>query len=299
MRVLIAGRTGQLAVELMERLPHDGHLVTALEPPDLDLADGAGIAAVVEATAPDIVVNAAAYTAVDKAESQRDLAFAVNATGAGLLAAAAAARGVPIVHVSTDYVFRGDGGAPYAEDAPTDPAGVYGESKLEGERAVVTANPRSTILRTAWVFSPHGNNFVKTMLRLGAERESLSVVDDQHGAPTFAHDLADAIARLIPGLAAAPAGSEAFGIFHLTGTPWTTWHGFAAAIFERAAQRGRRVPRLVPITSADHPTPARRPADARLDCGRIARVHGIQPADWRCSLSHCLDALITPPETMS
>ncbi|HEY8610769.1 MAG TPA: dTDP-4-dehydrorhamnose reductase, partial [Roseomonas sp.] len=227
MRVLVAGRTGQLAIELLARLPHDGHEVVALEAPELDLTDAASIARAVERAAPDAIVNAAAYTAVDRAESQRDLAFAVNATGAGLLAEAAAARGLPFVHVSTDYVFAGDGGAPYAEDAPTGPIGVYGETKLAGERAVLAANPRSIILRTAWVCSPHGSNFVKTMLRVGQERETVSVVADQHGAPTFAADLADAIARILPRLATAPAGDEAFGIFHLTGMPWTTWHGFA------------------------------------------------------------------------
>jgi dTDP-4-dehydrorhamnose reductase len=296
MRVLVAGRTGQLAIELLDRLPRDGHQVVAQEAPELDLTDATSIARAVEAAAPEVIVNAAAYTAVDKAESQRDLAFAVNATGAGLLAEAAAKRGLPFVHVSTDYVFPGDGGAPYAEEAPTGPSGVYGESKLAGERAVMSANPRSTILRTAWVCSPHGNNFVKTMLRLGRERDAVSVVADQHGAPTFAADLADAIARILPRLAGSPAGDEAFGIFHLTGLPHTTWHGFAAAIFDEASRRGLKTPELSAITTAEYPTPARRPADGRLDCSRIARVHGIQAADWRTSLSGCLDALVGPTE---
>jgi dTDP-4-dehydrorhamnose reductase len=294
MRVLVAGRTGQLALELLDRLPRDGHEVVAREAPELDLTDTASIAAAVEAAAPDAIVNAAAYTAVDRAESERDLAFAVNATGAGALAAAAAARGLPFVHVSTDYVFSGDGGAPYTEEAPTGPTSVYGETKLAGEKTVRAANPRAVILRTAWVCSPHGNNFVKTMLRLGRERDAVSVVADQHGAPTFAADLADAIARLLPRLATAPAGDEAFGVFHLTGTPWTTWHGFAQAIFAGGAARGQKAPKLAAITTADYPTPARRPADGRLDCGRIARIHGIQAADWRSSLSRCLDTLVGP-----
>ncbi|RKK03034.1 dTDP-4-dehydrorhamnose reductase [Pseudoroseomonas wenyumeiae] len=294
MRVLVAGRTGQLAVELLERLPRDGHKVVALEAPELDLTDPESIRRAVEQAAPEAIINAAAYTAVDKAESQRDLAFAVNAIGAGMLAAAAAARDLPFLHVSTDYVFSGDGGAPYDEDASTGPMGVYGESKLAGERAVLAANPRSAIIRTAWVCSPHGANFVKTMLRLGREREAVSVVADQHGAPTFAADLADAMARMLPRLAAAPAGDPAFGVFHLTGAPWTTWHGFAEAIFAGAAARGHKVPRLSAITTADYPTPARRPADGRLQCGRITRIHGIEAADWRQSLSRCLDALIGP-----
>jgi dTDP-4-dehydrorhamnose reductase len=296
MRILVAGRTGQLAIELLDRLPRDGHVIVAREAPELDLTDPPSIARAVEEVAPDAIVNAAAYTAVDKAESQRDLAFAVNATGAGLLAEAAARRDMPFVHVSTDYVFPGDGGAPYTEDAATGPIGIYGASKLAGEQAVLAVNPRSIILRTAWVCSPHGNNFVKTMLRLGREREAVSVVADQHGAPTFAADLADAIARLLPRLAAAPAGDQAFGVFHLTGAPHTTWHGFAQAIFAEAAARGHKVPRLSAITTADYPTPARRPADGRLDCGKIVRVYGIPAADWRRSLSRCFDALIGPME---
>ena len=294
MRVLVAGRTGQLALELQDRLPRDGHAVAALEAPELDLTDRESILRAVEAFSPDAIVNAAAYTAVDRAESQRDLAFAVNALGAAMLAAAAAERGLPFVHLSTDYVFSGEGGAPYDEDAEPGPTGVYGESKLAGERAVMAANPRTTILRTAWVCSPHGGNFVKTMLRLGGERDAVSVVADQRGAPTFAADLADAIARILPRLVAAPAGDPAFGVFHLTGQPHTTWHGFAEAIFEGAAARGHKVPRLSAITTAEYPTPARRPTDGRLDCARIGRVHRIQPADWRQSLSRCLDALIGP-----
>ena len=294
MRVLVAGRTGQLATELLRRLPQDGHAVVAMEAPELDLTDRDSILRAMEAAAPDAVVNAAAYTAVDGAETQRDLAFAVNTIGAAMLASASAARGLPLIHLSTDYVFAGNGGAPYDEDAEPGPIGVYGASKLAGERAALAANPRTAILRTAWLCSPHGANFVKTMLRLAAERDTVSVVADQQGAPTFADDLADAIARLLPRLAASPAGDEAFGIFHLTGAPHTTWHGFAEAVFAGAAARGRKVPRLLAITTAEYPTPAQRPPDARLNCGRILGVHGIAPADWRHSLSRLLDALIGP-----
>ena len=305
MRVLVAGRTGQLALALLARLPRDGHAVESREAPDLDLTDPASVRrAVAEGFAgegPEVVVNAAAYTAVDRAETERDLAFAVNEAGPGLLAAATAARGIPLVHISTDYVFDGGEGAPYAEDAPTGPLGVYGASKLAGERAAVAANPRTAILRTAWVCSPDGSNFVRTMLRLAETRDEVGVVADQHGAPTFAADLADAIARMLPRLVAAPAGDAAFGVFHLTGAPHATWHDFAEAIFAGAAARGRRVPRLRAITTADYPTPAARPADGRLDCARIARIHGIPAPDWRASLSACLDTLIGPlpgaPET--
>jgi dTDP-4-dehydrorhamnose reductase len=283
-----------VARALLARLAADGHAVTALEPPELDLTSRGSIAAAMTAAAPDLVVNAAAYTAVDRAEDQPELARAVNATGAAWLAEAAAARGAPFVHFSTDYVFDGGKGAAYVEtDAPA-PLGVYGATKREGELLVLAANPRSIVLRTAWVCSEHGGNFMKTMLRLGAEREEIRVVADQHGAPTFAADLAEAVARMAPRLLAAPAGDDAFGLFHLTGAPHTTWHGFTAEILDQAARRGHPRPRLVPITTAEYPTRARRPADGRLDCARIGRVHGIGPADWRASLARCLDILVGP-----
>jgi dTDP-4-dehydrorhamnose reductase len=292
MRILIAGREGQLARALLSRLA--GHELTALEPPELDLASRDSIASAMDAARPELVINAAAYTAVDRAEDQADLARAVNATGAGWLAEAAAARGAPFVHVSTDYVFAGDKGAPYVETDPVAPLGVYGVTKEEGERVVRAANPRSVVIRTAWVCSADGANFVKTMLRLAGERDEIRVVADQHGAPTFAADLADAIARMIPRLMAAQPGDEAFGIFHLSGTPHTTWHGFTQEILAQAGRRGHPVPKLTPIATADYPTKARRPADGRLDCAKIGRVHGIAPADWRVSLGHCLDILVGP-----
>jgi dTDP-4-dehydrorhamnose reductase len=294
MRVLVAGREGQVARALRDRLPRDGHAVTALEPPELDITDRASVAAAMERAAPDLVVNAAAYTAVDRAEDEPDLAMAINRDGAACLAEAAATRGIPMLHLSTDYVFDGAKGAPYVEQDTPNPLGVYGRTKLDGERAVLAANPRSIVLRTAWVCSPHGANFLRTMLRLAAERPALRVVADQHGAPSFADDLADAIARLSPVMAAAPAGDPRFGLFHLTGTPHTTWHGFAAAILDGAARRGHPRPTLAAIATADYPTRARRPADGRLDCTKIGRVHGIAPADWRISLARCLDALLGP-----
>jgi dTDP-4-dehydrorhamnose reductase len=294
MRILVAGREGQVARALLARLGADGHVVTALEPPDLDLTDDASVAAAMEAARPALVVNAAAYTAVDRAEDQVELAFAVNRDGAGRIAAAAAAAGLPCVHFSTDYVFDGSKGAPYVETDAVNPLGVYGRSKEAGERATLEANPRSVVLRTAWVCSPDGANFVKTMLRLAAERPELRVVADQHGAPSFAADLADAVARMAPRLVAAPAGDPAFGLFHLSGTPHATWHGFTAEILDQAARRGHPRPALTPIATADYPTRAVRPPDGRLDCTKITQVHGIAPADWRVSLGHCLDALLGP-----
>ncbi len=297
MRVLVVGRQGQIATELAARLPAAGHQALCLEPPELDLTSADSIAAAVAAFGPEAVVNAAAYTAVDKAEDDTALAFAVNGTGPGLLGEAAARAGIPVVHYSTDYVFDGTKPTPYAEDDPPAPVGVYGASKLEGERRLHAANPRSVTLRTAWVCSPHGGNFVKTMLRLGADRPELRVVADQQGAPTFADDLADAAVALLPRLAAAPAGDPVFGVFHLSGTPHTTWHGFAEAIFAGAAARGRGpAPVIHAITTADYPTRARRPANSRLDCTRAARVLGIAPGDWRQGLARCLDALIGPEQ---
>lgn len=292
MRVLVAGREGQVARALMTRLTADGHHVTALEPPALDITSAASIAAAMEAARPDLVVNAAAYTAVDRAEDQAEIAFAVNRDGAALLAAAAATTGAPVIHFSTDYVFDGRKGTPYVETDTPNPLGIYGRSKEEGERATLAANPRSAILRTAWVCSPDGANFVKTMLRLAAERDELRIVADQHGAPTFAADLADAVAQMAPRLLASPPGDEAFGLFHLSGTPHTTWHGFTAEILRQAATRGHKHPTLTAITTADYPTRAQRPQDGRLDCSKITRIHGVTPADWRHSLARTLDALI-------
>lgn len=294
MRVLVVGRVGQIATELLARLPARGHEATGLEPPELDITSADSIAAAFARLRPEAVINAAAYTAVDRAEDEPALAHAVNGTGPGLLGATAARAGIPVLHYSTDYVFDGTKGAPYVEEDAPNPVGVYGASKLEGERALHAANPRSTTLRTAWVCSPHGGNFVKTILRLAGEREELRVVADQHGAPSFADDLAEAAIALLPRLAAAPAGDASFGVFHLTGAPHTTWHGFTAAILAGAAARGRRVPRLLPITTAEYPTRARRPADGRLDCGRARRVLGLEAADWRAALDRCLDALIGP-----
>jgi len=292
MRVLVIGRTGQIATELLPRLAAAGHAAAALEPPEFDLTDAAQVAAAFARVAPEAVVNCAAYTAVDRAEDDRALAFAVNATGPRLLGEAAARAGIPVIHYSTDYVFDGSKDAPYTEADAPDPVGAYGASKLAGELLLHLAQPRSVTLRTAWVCSPFGGNFVKTMLRLGRERPALRVVADQHGAPTFAADLAAAAVALLPRLAAAPAGDPVFGVAHLTGAPYTTWHGFAQAIFAGAARRGQPAPELAAITTAEYPTRARRPANSRLDCTRAATVLGIPPQDWRAGLETCLDALM-------
>lgn len=288
-RILVVGRTGQLGTALAGALPATCWPHSLMEAPELDLTDPVSIAAAVAATQPELVINAAAYTAVDAAENNAELAHAINATGPGLLAAAAHRAGAAIFHISTDYVFDGSRG-PWRESDPTSPLGVYGASKLAGEHAVAAANPRHAIIRTAWVCSATGQNFVKTMLRLAETRDELRVVADQQGAPTFADDLAAAIIAMAPRIVA----GQGLGLFHLSGAPATTWHGFAEAIFAEAAKHGRKAPLVHPITTADYPTPARRPADSRLDCDRITAVHGVQPADWRQSLARTVEALLAP-----
>jgi dTDP-4-dehydrorhamnose reductase len=296
LRVLIAGREGQLAQALLPAFRAAGWDAVALGRPALDLARPAPeIAATVAALRPRLVVNAAAYTAVDRAEDERAAAMAVNRDGAGALAAAATLCGAAILHVSTDYVFDGSKGAPYAETDPVAPLGAYGESKLWGERAVLATNDRAAVLRTAWVCSASGQNFVRTMLRLAREgRDTVGVVADQRGAPIFADDLAEAILRMAVNLVVADRGEADFGVFHLAGAPDTTWHGFAEAIFAEAARRGHPVPQLRAIATADYPTRARRPADSRLDCSRILAVHGVRRPDWRHGLGRALDSLIGP-----
>ena len=294
LRVLVAGREGQLAQALVPAFAGAGWRVSALGRADgLDLAGPpSAVVAAVRSVSPDLVVNAAAYTAVDRAESEPEAALAVNRDGAGALAAAAQAVGAPVLHVSTDYVFDGSKGAPYTESDRPAPIGAYGRSKLEGERAVMAANPRSAVVRTSWVVSATGQNFLRTMLRLAETRDEVSVVADQRGAPTFAPDLAAAALRMAPRLLRSQAGDEAFGVFHLSGAPDTTWHGFAAAVFAGAAARGRRVPTLRAIPTSAYPTPTRRPADSRLDCSRILAVHGVERPDWRPALERCLGQLL-------
>jgi glucose-1-phosphate thymidylyltransferase len=294
-RVLIAGHGGQLATALVAAFRAAGWDAVALGRPGLDLAGPASaIAATVLRITPQLVVNAAAYTAVDRAEDDAAAAMTVNRDGAGALAAAAEMCGAALLQVSTDYVFDGSKDAPYTEADPVAPLGVYGASKLAGEQAVLAANPRTAVLRTAWVCSATGQNFLRTMLRLGAERQEIGVVADQRGAPIFCDDLADAIVRMADALVAAEAGAPEFGVFHLAGAPDTTWHGFAEAIFDGAARRGATIPRLKAIATADYPTRARRPADSRLDCRRIEAVHGIARPDWRAGLMRALDTLIGP-----
>ena len=287
MRIAVTGKLGQVALSLAERAGPDARVIL-LGRPEMDLAEPASIAATIAAARPDVVVNAAAYTAVDKAETERDLAFAVNGAGAGAVAAAAKLA-VPLIHLSTDYVFDGSKAAPYTEADPTAPLGVYGASKLAGEQAVLAAHPGAVICRTAWVYSPFGANFVKTMLRLADTRDELGVVADQIGNPTSAQDIADCVLALAGKLADQQAAP---GIFHMTGSGEASWADLAEAIFAASAAHGGPSAKVRRITTADYPTPAPRPANSRLDCSKLARTYGLSLPDWRPSLAAVVARLI-------
>ncbi len=286
MKILCFGQTGQVAVELLRNAPLIGAGITQLGRARADLTDPAACGAAVMATDADVIINAAAYTAVDAAETDRATAELVNADAPGAMARAAAARGLPFLHVSTDYVFDGAGLRPWAEDDAVAPLGAYGATKLEGERQVTAAGGAHVILRTAWVFSAHGKNFVKTMLRVGAGRDSLSVVDDQRGGPTPAHEIARALLAIA---SAFHEGRGRSGIFHFAGAPACSWADFAEAVF--AASSMARKPAITRITTADYPTPARRPANSVLDCSRIRDAYAIGQPDWRSGLRTVIEEL--------
>ena len=291
MRILVTGTQGQIARALLERGAAEGVAIEALGRPVYDLLRPSRLAEAVEASGADVVVNAAAYTAVDKAESEPEIAAAINGAAAGEIAWAAALRAAPVIQLSTDYVFDGALGRPYREDDPLTPINAYGRSKLAGERAVAAANPRHVILRTAWVYSPFGANFVKTMLRLGETRDTVRVVADQIGSPTSAFDIADAILAIARRLTTAPGDATSYGVFHLVGSGEASWADFADAVFAEARRFGRAPVVVVPIVTADYPTPARRPANSRLDTGKLQAVYGIRPPEWRASLASCVERL--------
>lgn len=281
-QILQFGTTGQLGVELLRQAGGHDVAVTALGRAEADLTDPAACAAKVRQARPDLVVIAAAHTAVDLAESEPDVAHAINAAAPGAIATACAEVGAALVNVSTDYVFAGDGGAPYAEDAAPNPANVYGASKLAGERAVSAACARSLNIRTSWVVSAHGKNFIKTMLRLAAAGNPIRVVDDQLGRPTSAADLAGFILDQAPRLAAAKAGDPVFGVVHFANSGEVTWRGFAQAIFAEAL--GDAAPDVGGQTTAEYVTPARRPLHATMDLGKLQRVFGVTPRPWQAAM---------------
>ncbi len=289
LKLLVFGRTGQVATEL-RRLSGPDLAIEALGRDAADLSDPDRCAAAVAATDADAVINAAAYTAVDRAEQEEALATRVNGDAPGAMARAAAARGLPFLHVSTDYVFDGSGDRPWREDDPVAPLGAYGRSKLAGERAVAAAGGAHVILRTAWVFAGHGANFVRTMLRVGATRERLTVVDDQRGGPTAAADIAAALVAIARAFA---AGRGVSGVFHFAGAPTVTWRGFAEEIFRQADWIA--APEVAPISTKDwtkdRPAAAARPSNSALDCAKIAQAYGIAQPAWREALATAIGEL--------
>ena len=285
LKILISGKTGQVAVELQKHLAGLGELIV-LGRDVLDLSDPEQIRAQVRAHTPDLIINAAAHTAVDLAESEPELAFAINGVAPGVFAEEAAALGIPLIHYSTDYVFDGSKPAPYTEDDATHPLGVYGKSKLAGELAIAASGAEHLILRTSWVYSTHGKNFLLTMQRLLQERPQLRVVADQVGAPTWAGTIAQSTRALIERWQTGEAG--AWGTYHLTAGGETSWFGFAQAIGEHLRQQGKACADLEPIPSSAYPTPAARPQNSRLDCSRLAREWNVTQPDWQSALRECV-----------
>jgi dTDP-4-dehydrorhamnose reductase len=285
MKILLLGQQGQVSRELQLSLHGQGELIVRGRA-QLDLADPAQIRQQVRQLRPDLIINAAAYTAVDQAESESELAFAINATAPGVLAEEAATLGVPLIHYSTDYVFDGRKPAPYAEDDTPNPLGVYGQSKLAGERAIQAVAGTHLILRTSWVYSLHGRNFLLTMQRLLQERDELKVVADQIGAPTWAGSIASSTAQLIQHWRSGQHGP--WGVYHLTAQGEISWFGFASAIAEQLRAQGKSTAQLQTIPSSAYPTPAQRPLNSRLDCSRLQRDWQVQLTDWHSALLECL-----------
>ena len=298
MKILLFGKGGQVGWELQRSLAVLGEVI-ALDFDSVGLcgnfADLAGLAATIRQVAPDVIVNAAAHTAVDKAESEPDLARTLNALAPGVLADEAQKLGAWLVHYSTDYVFDGSGNTPWRETDATGPLSVYGQTKLEGEQAVARCT-RHLIFRTSWVFAARGGNFAKTMLRLAREREQLSVIADQFGAPTGAELLADVTAHALRSVLSEPESSRLAGLYHLVAAGETSWHGFACHVLERAQARGQTLKagpaNVLAIGTADYPTPAKRPFNSRLDTTRLRTAFGLHLPDWRIGVDRMLDEIL-------
>ena len=292
MRIAVTGRTGQLVQSLLACAQAAGVTVIPIGRPELDLAQPEGVRQALANTQPDCIVNAAAYTAVDKAETEPELAMRINGEGAGAVAGAAANLGVPLIQISTDYVFDGMAPHPWLESDPVGPLSAYGRSKLAGEEAVAASGGDWTILRTAWVYSPYGSNFVKTMLRLADSRDEIGVVSDQLGSPTSAPDLAEAIIAVAKALVARLDDASLRGIFHAAGAGEASWADLAEAIFAASAKLGGPSARVRRIATSDYPTPARRPANSRLDCSLLAERHGLRLPPWQDSVKICVATLL-------
>src|SRR5664280_595924 len=296
MRVLLLGGTGQVGEEIRALAPQKAIDIVAPTHGEVDLQDASAITRVIAGDTWSAVINAAAYTDVDRAESEQAAAFAINADAPKRLAAETGRCGVPLVHISTDYVFDGRKGAPYVEQDEVAPVNAYGRSKLAGELGVGAANPRHVILRTAWVYSPFRKNFVRTILRLAAERDRLTIVADQRGRPTAASDIAATCLDIAMRCASEPERAP-YGTYHFAGAGEATWLEFAKAIIEMSAERTGKSPQVVPIRTADYPTPAARAADTRLDCSSVVRAYGIKPRPWREALQETIDRLLTQKGT--
>lgn len=282
-RMVVSGREGQVVASLIERADPNGRFeVIAIGRPELDLSQPDALAPVLKAARPDIIVSAAAYTAVDQAEADEAAATIINGVSAGSIARVAHELGVPVLHISTDYVFDGTKLAPYDETDPVSPIGAYGRSKLAGEQAVSRAQANHAILRTAWVYSPFGKNFLKTMLKLAASRDHLDVVADQLGNPTCALDIADAVFAVAGNLLESD-DAHLRGVFHMTGEGDASWADFAEQIFKSSAESGGPSASVGRIPSSAYPTPAKRPANSRLDCGKLLAAHGVKLPHWHGS----------------
>jgi dTDP-4-dehydrorhamnose reductase len=292
MRLLLLGGTGQVGQEFRALALPKGVEVIAPSRAALDLEDPLAAARIIAAEPWSAVINAAAYTDVDRAEDEEPVAFAVNAEAPSRVAAQTGRRGIPLVHISTDYVFDGRKGAPYVEQDEVGPLNAYGRSKLAGERGVRAANPRHVILRTAWVYSPYRKNFVRTILRLAAERDRLTIVADQRGCPTSARDIAEACLQVVLRCASEPERAP-YGLYHFAGAGEASWFEFANAIVNMAVDRLGTSPEIVPIRTIDYPTPATRAADTRLDCRAVVREFGVKLLPWRQSLEDTIDRLLT------
>lgn len=290
MRAVMIGKSGQLAKCLAEEVPK-GAALTCLGRREFDLASPSPDLGALASLRPDIVINAAAYTAVDKAERDPETALAVNARGPGLLAKFAASLDIPLIHISTDYIFDGAASRPYVETDTPNPLNVYGRTKLDGERAVLQAQPECMILRTSWLFSAHGSNFVKTMLRFAKERDRLRIVDDQFGSPTSAHELAKCIWGLAARICDGTQRLSRWGIYHFAGAGAASWADFAAAIFASSQAPAPRSPIIERVRTQDYPTSAIRPRNSVLACEKIAKVLGVHPSPWPATLIDVLDRL--------
>jgi dTDP-4-dehydrorhamnose reductase len=295
-RIFVVGEHGQVAQMLGRECATRGHAVRLAGRAIADITDPLALSAAVADFQPELVINAAAYTDSDKAEDEMDQAFLLNRDGAANVAVAAANVRAPLIHISTDYVFDGSKPSPYVETDAPNPIGAYGASKLAGEAAIAAVGKNYVIIRTSWVYSPTGSNFVKTMLRLASQRDEVGVVDDQWGAPTSAGDLAKAIVSIGEALLTASDRSKLIGIYHASGAGETTWYRFARAIMKGSADKGGPSCRVRPITTREYPTRVNRPANSCLDCSKLARVYGIRMPAWESSLDICLDQMINTPQ---